>query len=282
MILKLDPRFPVLWRNPSSAQLGVDPPLAVLNDVTHGQAAMLSALAVGVTEPGLTLIARGRVAERDALLQSVAPALLGAVKERPAPTIALSGTGPLIEAVVHSLAQSGVLVRVAADAADVADTGPDLAILVHHFVIPPGLHGLWLRRDIPHIPVVFSETGVVVGPIIEPGTGPCLLCIELHRRDADEAWPAIATQLLGRRGNPESALLVLEASATVCRLALERLAADRLTGSAATSIRIDADSGAREVTKWATHPECGCLGIPTSDRRETGWPAAGRRAPAPN
>jgi bacteriocin biosynthesis cyclodehydratase domain-containing protein len=285
MVLKLDPRYPVVWRSPSSLQLGVDPAIVRLDDVTELQERMLAALAVGVSLPGIAMIARGREAERDALMRTISLALLH--NEQPvAVSVALSGAGAAVDAIATALAGSGVHVDVAADAPGLADSRPDLAILVHHFVVPPSLHSLWLRRDVPHLPVVFSEGGVTIGPIVEPGSGPCLLCLELHRRDADPAWPAVATQLLGRRATADSPVLVLEAAAIASRMALDRIEGGH---GAARSVRIDALTGRRDTVQWQPHPECGCRGIesllegaslevaaapPSAGRRETGWAGA--------
>src|SRR5882757_8454708 len=98
MVLKLDPRYPVVWRSPSSLQVGVDPAIARLDDVTELQERMLAALAVGVSTPGLAMIARGRDAERDALMRAVSPALLRD-ELRAAVSVALSGTGVALDAI---------------------------------------------------------------------------------------------------------------------------------------------------------------------------------------
>ena len=285
MVLKLDPRYPIVWRSPSSLQVGVDPAIVRLDDVTELQERMLAALAVGVSLPGLAMIAHGSNGERDALVRTLSPVLLHD-GQRAAASVALSGAGPAVEAITSALADSGVHLDVAADAAGLADSRPDLAILVHDFVAPPSLHSLWLRRDVPHLPVVFSDGGVTIGPIVEPGSGPCLLCLELHRRDADPAWPAIATQLLGRRATADSAVLVLEAAAITSRMALDRIEGGQ---GAARSVRVDALTGRRDTVQWQPHPECGCRGIEallegaslevaaapaSAGRRETGWAGA--------
>jgi hypothetical protein len=277
MILRLDPRHPQLWRTPWSVQFGIDPPLLRLEEVTETQERLLAALAVGVSRPGLTMIARGRGDELNALLQAVGPALIEPPVER-VDTVALSGSGAIRDPLGRALSDVGVHVSVAADAADLAESRPDLAILVHGYVVPPSLHGLWLRRDVPHLAVVSSQGGVTIGPIVEPGVGPCLLCIELHRRDADPAWPAIATQLLGR-ALEEQATLVLEGAAAAARMALDRLAHGAGT---AFSVRIDAVTGRRDYVEWQQHPECGCRGLlplpelepAIAGRRETGWAGA--------
>lgn len=256
MILRLDPKHPILWRTPTSVQLGIDPPAAVLHEITETQERLLAALAVGVSRPGLTMIARGRADEVDPLLATVTQALVRSVTPVVA-SVALTGVGELVEMVAHALGGSGVRVERAHDPADLASE-PDFAILVSRHVTPPALHGVWLRRDIPHLPVVIGEHAVTVGPVVEPGSGPCLLCVELHRRDADPAWPALATQLLGRPAIAESPVLLLDSAGLAARLVLERLAGG---SGPAVATRIDAATGHRDTTTWSQHPECGCRGI---------------------
>lgn len=280
MALKLDPRWPLVWRNPFSVQLGIDPPLVRLDDLTDVEERMLSALAVGVTLPGLALICRGDTAQRDWLLKRLAPVLLVDETPAPLPLVAVSGSGPLVDELTRVLANSGVRVVVAEHASDLEQSSPDLAVLVGDFVLAPASHSVWLRRDIPHVPVVSSDTGVTIGPVIEPGDGPCLLCVELHRRDEDAAWPAVATQLLGRRTTTPT-LVSVETAATLTRLVLGRL---HFGPTASLSVRIDAATGERTTTSWTQHPECGCRGIAhlvavgstTSRRTGTGSPAAPR------
>jgi bacteriocin biosynthesis cyclodehydratase domain-containing protein len=275
MVLRLDSRFPVVWRTPSSMQVGVDPPIVIVETLTEAQERMLSALVVGVSEPGLTMLARGHDAERTALLAVLAPALEVPRAESVTPEVAISGPDGLVAPIAHVLAGSGVRVLVAAEVGDLRDARPHLAIAAGHFVLEPQLHAFWLRRDVPHLPVVLGDTSVTVGPMIEPGAGPCLLCLELHRRDGDAAWPALAAQLLGRRSHAGSAVLVTEAAGIASRAVLARLADGP---GPAHSVRVDAATGERDERRWAVHPECGCAGLDalSSGRRETGW-AGGRR-----
>lgn len=257
MTLRLDPRFPLVWRTPSSVQLGIDPPLVRLEDVTETQERLLAALALGVTSPGLTMIAAGNLAERDELLAAVQPAL-GEPRAARSFAVAVAGSGVFADVLARVLATSGVHVHRSGDAADLAETRPDFAVLVGHFVLPPEWHGMWLRRDVPHLPVVFSDTGVQIGPVIEPGAGPCLLCLELAHRDADPSWPAIASQLLGKRGTAETAVLAHEAAGLAARWILDRA---HEGAGAATAVRLDAATGRRTHQLARQHPECGCRGI---------------------
>lgn len=283
MILKLDPRYPVVWRTPLSLQLGIDPPIVRIDDVSETQERLIWALTVGVTRPGLAMIAGERHDECDTLLELLAPALRRSTPEV-APTVAITGTGPLVDAAAAALASSNVLVLLAASPDDLENYRPALAIGVAHYVVSPSLRGAWLRRDIPHLPVVFSDTGVLIGPIVEPGIGPCLHCLDLHRRDADPAWPTLASQLHGRRSAAESAVLAIEGASTVCRLALARISAG---AGAAASVRIDTATGQRTERTWTAHPECGCLGLDpaplefSAGRPESDWAAELRNAPGP-
>lgn len=296
MTLRLDPRLPLVWRSPFGMQVGIDPVVVRIDDVTDSQQRMLAALAVGTTDAGLAVVAGGRAPdanrERDKILALVTPAL-APTAIAPLGTVAISGSSTLAGAIADLLADQGAEVLLAADAADLTASSPDLAIVVGHFVLAPQLHAVWLRRDIPHLPVVVGDTATVVGPMIEPGSGPCLLCLELHHRDADWAWPAIATQLLGRRSGAETAILVAETAAAASRMVIERRRGPR-GGRAAQSLRIDAATGERRWQRWAAHPECGCRGIPqlgTPDARPTSrtvrptrpgsdWATAARLDPA--
>jgi len=259
MILRLDPVLPLVWRSPSSVQLGIDPPRVILEDVTPTQERLLAALVVGVSEPGLAMIAHGRTAELEELVELAQPALR-VPSPSPVATVAVSGSETIVSAISATLAGSGIQVVMAEDAVDLTESAPALAIVTGHFVLAPELHALWLRRDVPHLPVVLSDTAIEIGPFVEPGTGPCLLCLELHRRDRDAAWPAVATQLLGRRSRAESPILLAETAAAVARLVLERLADG---AGEALSTRIDAVTGERRIQQWLPHDECGCRGLAT-------------------
>ena len=204
MVLTLDPRFPLVWRTPFSLQLGLDPAVVRLDDVTVAQEQIIAALASGVSRPGLRMIAHDAGVsdpELDELLAVLRPALTKPADTQTS-TVLVSGTGQTVDRIAVGLAEAGVRVLIAATATDaiaaaagdavrdVAGVIPEFAIAVGHFVLSAELHGLWLRRDIPHLPVVFSDSGVQIGPLIEPGITPCLYCLDRYRRDADPAWPA--------------------------------------------------------------------------------------------
>ncbi|WP_168627977.1 MULTISPECIES: TOMM precursor leader peptide-binding protein [unclassified Cryobacterium] len=277
MTLRLDPRFPLVWRSPDSAQLGIDRPVVTFEHVPLAEERMLYSLTLGATRGGISVVAAeaGYTELRiERFLSAVQPALLPKPQPSVTRSITVLGTGPTANAIATLIAESGHRPRVAGSDVGLAARKADAAIALAHFVLEPELHGLWLRRDIPHLPVVFGDTSVRVGPLIEPGLGPCLHCLERHRADADPAWPAIASQLLGQRGLAETAMLAAEAASTAARLVLNRFAAGR--PGTATSVTIDAATGERHYQAWSRHPDCGCAGVDaiSATRRGTGTAAA--------
>jgi bacteriocin biosynthesis cyclodehydratase domain-containing protein len=264
MILRVDPRLPLVWRSPTSAQFGIDPPAVVLPNVTEAQEKILSALVAGISRSGLGMLARSHPDECDDLLDALSCVLIATPPQSPSAHVAVLGVGSLVESIARVLAASGVNVSVAKNADELANPDPDLAIVVGHYVIPPSVHSHWLRRDVPHFPVVVSDSAAEVGPVVTPGITGCLLCVELHRRDADLAWPAIATQLMGRTSQAETPVLIAEAAAEASRMALHRLGRvgytvfDQTPADAASSVRIDHATGRRDESLRFRHPECGC------------------------
>jgi hypothetical protein len=263
MVLKVRAGVPLVWRSPSSLQFGVGTPLVVLDDVDEATERLVTALVGGISQSGFEMMTRSLSRAGDpaeALLARLGPAL---ETEHEAPThrVVVSGDGELVDELRRVLDDEGVL-------AAPNESEPDLAVVVAGWVLSPEDHGSWLRRDIPHLPVVIGDDGVTVGPLVEPGSGPCLYCVQLTRTDDDPAWPAIATQLWNRRAPALNRLEIAEAAAFTARRALERLAEDRTN---ATSWRLGRELSSRV---WTQHPECRC-----SAPAESGWaPAADRAA----
>jgi hypothetical protein len=120
------------------------------------------------------------------------------------------------------------------------------------------------RSGVPHlVATVRGETGVV-GPFVVPGATSCLRCADLHRRDADPRWPALAAQLTATEAPPSGATvtcLLTAATAAVQVLAY-------LDGTAAP-VTIDATMELRppdlvpRLRRWSPHNECSC-GAPGS------------------
>jgi bacteriocin biosynthesis cyclodehydratase domain-containing protein len=172
-------------------------------------------------------------------------------------SVVITGGGETAHLIRALLGASGMAII-----ADEPEARPEIAVIVAHFVIEPEDHGRWLRRDIPHLAVVFGDETVCVGPIIRPGAGPCLYCLERHRTDSDSARPAMVSQLWQRRSGLESTLVAHEVATTVARLVLAPRRAHRIEPLTAlddsATIEIDAATGERMLREWRGHPECGC------------------------
>jgi bacteriocin biosynthesis cyclodehydratase domain-containing protein len=301
MVLKLDSRVPMVWRDPFSLQLGIEPSRVVLREVSTADQRMIHALSAGISRSGLAMIARSSgAAEGDVerLLERLAPVLMpdpalaepvqstNSAPTRPTqltlvrpPIVAIAGHGRTVEQIASTLTEAGIRVTVSATPSD----GPcDLGIAVGHYVLDPVAYGFWLRRDLPHLPVIFGDGDATVGPLVEPGSTPCLYCLEHYRRDADASWSAIASQLWGRRSAAETALVSGEVAAMVSRMAVRRLGmADlgmagsehrgvpSLALAAGASFRIEAETGGVTRREWMPHPGCGCTGAFPSGAADT-------------
>jgi bacteriocin biosynthesis cyclodehydratase domain-containing protein len=268
MVLKLDARIPLVWRDPFSLQLGVEPPRVILREVSTADERMIHALSAGVSLSGLSMIARSSGAgERDVarLLERLAPVLLPDPPPAGArPRVAIVGVGRTTESIATALSEAQVEVTVSTTPS--ADPG-DLGIAVGHYVLDPKAYGFWLRRDLPHLPIVFGDGDAMVGPLVEPGSSPCLYCLEHYRRDADASWSAIASQLWGRRSAAETPLVSREVAVMATRMVMRRLGGvptARGPAAAEASFRIDAESGEVTRREWMPHPDCGCTNFATA------------------
>lgn len=144
-------------------------------------------------------------------------------------------------------------------------TRPDLVVLVEQDVSDPVRLRPLVREDIAHLLVVAREVDVVVGPLVTPGRGPCGRCVELHRTDADDRWPALATQLLGSPARGVEACTALLAAGTAVGQVLAHLDG-RPVASTGTSLTVDARRPVPQTQQWPVHPECGCTGLPATSR----------------
>src|SRR6478736_4814480 len=216
------PRVPVwlrpLTRRRGEVQFGVLPGGPVVTGVSDTEAALLARL-----DGALPFVSTERVAADAgiaparwrALLELVAE--LGVLTDRLPAGVSSSGSGAAARAsapgrvvvdgcghvatdIAEALAHAGTTVvhgRTAVDRAVAAPLRPrpDLVVLVGSPVVDPRRGDLWLRHGVPHLPVVPAGPRTVVGPLVDASTGaPCLWCLERHRADRDEAWPAVMSQ----------------------------------------------------------------------------------------
>ena len=210
----------------------------------------------------------GRVSVRDAGLVEAGDAVVG-------------GVGAADEGRPRCLAAADAVRR----ASPLTDLRPlpdgassDLVVLARPWAASDPLVGAYQRSGQPHqVATVRGQTGVV-GPLVVPGRTACLRCGELHRRDADPRWPALAAQLTAEDPPPSGATVTCLLTAVVA--AVQALAyldgAARAAGPA--PVALDATLELRpptllpELRRWPPHPACGCRAA--AAHRE---PAAGER-----
>ncbi len=288
MAPRIDPTLPLVWRSPTDLQLGATAARVILPDAGELEANLLAALRHGVSRSTfLTMgVGLGATAEQvQRLLELLEPAFLpepepGLRAERrldatpatpatePAPaTTAAAATEPAAAPPLVALDAEGLvrsrltssLTTLGYDVADARDAGETatLAVISATWVVPPASYLPFLRRDVPHLVIVFDDTGARVGPLVEPGTGPCLRCLDLTRRDADAAWPVIAAQLAGRPAASCTPRAALDASALAAAVVDDRLAHGR-TGLAAASLTLERPGALPRRRRHEPHPDCGC------------------------
>jgi hypothetical protein len=142
---------------------------------------------------------------------------------------------------------------------------PDLLVLVESDVADPVRGPALVAAGTAHLSVVVREADTLVGPLVVPGTGPCLRCLDLHRTDADAAWPVLLGQLRADRdadgGEPAATACVASGLGTAAILG-------HLDGSpahpAGTVFEVAVPAAVPHRRVWAVHPDCGCTALPAS------------------
>ena len=254
-------QLPVVWTGPASIQVGISPPLARLTDIPNDATPLIHALTNGISESGLTMLAAQRGVSPGwvaTLLEALRP-----VFNRDTPVSELpqwrvwSATSA-----GHDIARVGRalgLDLVAANPSSDELTGPAATVLVADYVHHPHWVNELTRWSHPHLPVVFSDQEVLVGPVITPGVTPCLMCLESHRRETTPFWLEMGSQLWGR----ESPLHTPAIHGVVGSLILGFLTGS-LGWEEASLSREAVFRPPEQTTTWrdiSFHPSCACRGV---------------------
>lgn len=294
MAPRIDPALPLVWRSPVELQLGAETPRVIIDDPGPLETGLIGLLRHGASLATVRTIGAGldgSPGDIDRVLALLAPAFVADSDEAddasdrvPAETgaralVVVDGPAPFAARLSAMLAHLGHATTTPAefDGATAAAV-PALAVLAAHWVVPPSQHLRWLRADVPHLVVVDDDRGWRVGPLVEPGRGPCVRCLELERRDRDPAWPVIAAQLAGSPAPslPRGIRALFDAA-----VAAAGAVDDRLRRGDESLIAASLTPGETSPsTSYRPHPECGCrapAGIATAPA-----PLAGRRPAGPS
>ena len=103
----------------------------------------------------------------------------------------------------------------------------DLAILLGQQIIEPQKFAAWMNRGTAQLAAIFASAAegleTFVSHVIVASETPCWVCLELNRCSLDEAWPHIASQLVGREQAFDSASARLLVAGQVAEKALAHI-----------------------------------------------------------
>lgn len=248
-LTRLDPAYPLLWRDADTVQFGLDGVLQVPASEPWVEP-LLQALRNGFRENSFDVIAHGAGAPRDAareLLATLRPVLL-------------ADAPPLPKIWIESLnvADSRIAARTEIALCDegfrTADRtdGDAVAIVLVHGAASAHQLARYLRDDVAHLPVAFEPGATTVGPLVVPGRTPCLACRDGHERDRDASWPSLHAQLVGATSGHITAARTAEAATLMARILAE-------PGRGKRTKVVRVSPAGRHV--WQTvkfHEECRC------------------------
>ena len=151
---------------------------------------------------------------------------------------------------------------------------PDVVVVTAAHAADPQRHDRLVGAGLAHLPVVVREADVVVGPLVLPGSSPCVRCLDLHTRDVDGVWPKLAEQLreaYAEAGAPEETTLAATASALAAGQVLAQLDGARPVAVGAV-LEIALPEALPRVRPVRPHPECGCSAVLGDGKRSAAEP----------
>jgi hypothetical protein len=171
---------------------------------------------------------------------------------------------------VHAAAEA--VHRVAPDTRTACPLLPDLVVLVAVGAHDAPASAPLVQQGTAHLPVLLRDRDVLVGPLVLPGRGPCLHCVDLLHRDVDRSWPdavrALRASAAGAGVPVPDPVTCGAVAAVVGRLAAAvppptrpPAAGQAVAGAAAT---VD-HRGDVAWERWPAHPGCGCTDPPPWD-----------------
>lgn len=139
------------------------------------------------------------------------------------------------------------------------DERPDLTVVATDAPVGEDRRAALHAARAPHLVVTSAVDHGVVGPLVVPGLTSCLRCADLHRRDRDPAWPALAAQLavVPTRGVATEVALATVIVGTAALQALTFLDGgdpDCVDGS----LELHLPDWQLRRRSRPVHPECGC------------------------
>ena len=143
----------------------------------------------------------------------------------------------------------------------------DLVVLARAWAASDPLIAGIHRAGVPHlVATVRGETGTV-GPLVVPGVTSCLRCADLHRRDADPRWPALAAQLTAADSPPSGATVTcLLTAVTAAVQVLAYLDGTAAPATVDATVELRPPDLAPRLRRWPAHPACDCGAVSAEGR----------------
>ena len=268
----LDPALPVLLRPDGAVQVGWSPRRAVLiqppRGVTAaGLATLLRAMHSPVSISELQRHSDVSPGELDDLLAQLVTASVATRGARQRATrsasIRVHGRGRLSELLAEGLRCSGARIKQSNQPhAAVTAADADLVVLSDNLVADPRMLRDLHSQGVAHLAVRVRDGTGLVGPLVVPGVTSCLGCADLHRRDRDAAWPAVAAQLRDTVGVADRATLLATAALALSQvnrvIGAVRGAESEPPTSLNATLEFDVHAGSIVVRQWPKHPLCSC------------------------
>jgi hypothetical protein len=272
-LFALDPALPVLLRPDGAVQVGWSPRRAVLIRPPRGlNAAGLATLLRAMHSPvPMSELQRQAGGLSDGDLSDLVGQLVTAGvatrghRQRPArsASIRVHGRGPLSELLAEGLRCSGARIKQSNQPhATVTAADADLVVLSDRLVADPRMLRDLHSQGVAHLAVRVRDGTGLVGPLVVPGVTSCLGCADLHRRDRDAAWPAVAAQLRDTVGVADRATLLATAALALSQvnrvIGAVRGAESEPPMSLNATLEFDVHAGSIVVRHWPKHPLCSC------------------------
>ena len=273
LLYALDPALPVLLRPDGAVQVGWSPRRAVLIRPPRGLTAaglatllrtMHSPVPVSELQRQAEGLSDGEVSDLVAQLVTAGVATRGQ-RQQPArsASIRVHGRGPLSELLIEGLRCSGSRVKHSSQPhAAVTTTEADLVVLSDNLIADPHMLRDLHSQGVAHLAVRVRDGVGLVGPLVIPGVTSCLGCADLHRRDRDAAWPAVAAQLRDTVGVADRPTLLATAALALSQVnrvigAVRGSESEPPTSLNAT-LEFDVHTGSIVARQWPKHPLCSC------------------------
>ena len=193
---------------------------------------------------------------------------MAAIDLRLSATVAVHGDNPLADLVCLALTQAGVLsivreLRLSSSSRRSRRVADERSCHVLCDSLHPDAAAEALALDVPHLAVASWGDRGVVGPMVLPGITGCLRCRDLHRADADSAWPRVAVQRRRPRTPPVHSALAHVVAAwsalQVIALIEAGIGTQESIPTAGAAMIFTLPGGAPRSESRPAHPLCGCL-----------------------